>query len=104
MDLQDIAPSICGRFIDKNFGDIIMLTSLYVKSQLALDGANKRVKQFIGDERGVTAIEYAILGVAVAAIVLAVFGAADSPLRQALDGAITQITTSIDGAGVGTGE
>ncbi|MGY5579618.1 Flp family type IVb pilin [Vibrio cincinnatiensis] len=43
-----------------------MLTKLYVKSRLLLDS-------FAQDQRGVTAIEYAIIGVAISAIVIAVF-------------------------------
>ena len=43
-----------------------MLTTLFVKSSLSLEN-------FKNDQRGVTAIEYAIIGVAMSAIVLTVF-------------------------------
>ncbi|MCG3725516.1 Flp family type IVb pilin [Vibrio cincinnatiensis] len=65
-----------------------MLTKLYVKSRLMLD-------QFAQDQRGVTAIEYAIIGVAISAIVLAVFSG-DGSLGTALKGAITKISGNID--------
>ncbi|OOF01639.1 fimbrial protein [Salinivibrio sp. MA440] len=70
-----------------------MLTEMYVNTRLALES-------FAKDKRGVTAIEYAIIGVAISAIVLAVFngGDADSGLRGALENAITKITTNVDAA------
>ncbi|KGY09506.1 Flp family type IVb pilin [Vibrio sinaloensis] len=65
-----------------------MLTKAFVAAQSALYSFKK-------DERGVTAIEYAIIGVAVSAIVLAVF---NSDLKTALTGAITKISGNIDKA------
>lgn len=65
-----------------------MLTKLFVSAQSAL-------YSFKNDQRGVTAIEYAIIGVAISAIVLAMF---NSDLRTALEGAMTKITTAINGA------
>ena len=62
-----------------------MLTKLFVKASLALE-ANK--------QRGVTAIEYAIIGVAVSAIVLAVFNS-DNGLSGALSGAVSTISSNI---------
>ncbi|KXO09541.1 Flp pilus assembly protein, pilin Flp [Moritella sp. JT01] len=62
-----------------------MITKLYVKSAIALH-------EFKKDQRGVTAIEYAIIGVAVSAIVLAVF---NGSLKDALKGAMTTITANI---------
>ncbi|MCG3722558.1 Flp family type IVb pilin [Vibrio cincinnatiensis] len=64
-----------------------MLTKLYVKSRLLLDS-------FAHDQRGVTAIEYAIIGVAVSAIVLAVFSG-EGGLKEALEGAMENITGKI---------
>ena len=68
-----------------------MITSLYVKAKLAL-------QEFKNDQRGVTAIEYAIIGVAISAIVLAVF---NGDLQTALKGAMTKITSAIDTASTG---
>ncbi|MEZ8193857.1 Flp family type IVb pilin [Vibrio cortegadensis] len=65
-----------------------MLTKLFVKSTLALE-------EFKKDQRGVTAIEYAIIGVAVSAIVLALF---NGNLKDALTGAMSQITSNITNA------
>ncbi|MGR6833233.1 Flp family type IVb pilin [Aliivibrio wodanis] len=65
-----------------------MLTKLFVKSQLAL-------QSFKNDERGVTAIEYAIIGVCISAIVLAVF---NGTLRDALEGAMSTISSNIEAA------
>lgn len=65
-----------------------MLTKAFVAAQSALYSFKK-------DERGVTAIEYAIIGVAVSAIVLAMF---NSDLRTALTGAMTKITGNINKA------
>ncbi len=72
-----------------------MFTSIYIKVQLALE-------KFAQDQRGVTAIEYAVIGVAVAAIVAAVFGVDNSPLKTALSNAVTTISGSITGAGTTT--
>lgn len=65
-----------------------MLTKLFVKSTLALE-------EFKKDQRGVTAIEYAIIGVAVSAIVLALF---NGDLKDALTGAMSKITSNISNA------
>ncbi|EKO3557867.1 TPA: Flp family type IVb pilin [Vibrio metschnikovii] len=65
-----------------------MLTKFYVKSRLMLDS-------FAKDQRGVTAIEYAIIGVAISAIVLAVFSQ-DGGLKDSLMGAVEKITKNID--------
>ena len=65
-----------------------MFTALYVKSTLALES-------FKNNQRGVTAIEYAIIGVAMSAIVLAVF---NSDLKDSLIGAVGKVTNNIDKA------
>ncbi|WP_217511966.1 Flp family type IVb pilin [Vibrio metschnikovii] len=73
-----------------------MLTKLYVNTRLLLES-------FAKDQRGVTAIEYAIIGVAVSAIVLAVFNGSseEGGLKGALEGAMNKITGHInDAAGV----
>ncbi|CED57505.1 Flp family type IVb pilin [Aliivibrio wodanis] len=67
-----------------------MLTKLFVKSSIAL-------QNFKNDQRGVTAIEYAIIGVAISAIVLAVFQS-DNGLEGALQGAMDTITSNITDA------
>lgn len=67
-----------------------MLTKAYVKARLL-------VESFAQDQRGVTAIEYAIIGVAISAIILAVF-TTDGSLGTALKGAITKISENIDKA------
>lgn len=64
-----------------------MFTSTFVKLQLALE-------QFKKDQRGVTAIEYAVIGVAIATILGAVF-ASDGALDTALDGALSTLNTKM---------
>ncbi|MBF9002236.1 MULTISPECIES: Flp family type IVb pilin [Vibrio] len=59
-----------------------------------------KISAFIKDQRGVTAIEYAIIGVAISAIVLSVF---NSSLGDALTGAMSSITSNIGQAGVVSG-
>ncbi|EKO3766041.1 Flp family type IVb pilin [Vibrio metschnikovii] len=67
-----------------------MLTKLYVNTRLLLES-------FAKDQRGVTAIEYAIIGVAVSAIVLAVFqGTGEGSLQGALTNAMKKITGNIN--------
>jgi len=65
-----------------------MITALYIKTTNALSDFKK-------DQRGVTAIEYAIIGVAMSAIVLAVF---NGSLETALTGAMATIATNITSA------
>ncbi|WP_217510383.1 Flp family type IVb pilin [Vibrio metschnikovii] len=67
-----------------------MLTKLYVNTRLFLES-------FAKDQRGVTAIEYAIIGVAISAIVLAVFSG-DDGLKGALTKAMESITGNINKA------
>jgi pilus assembly protein Flp/PilA len=55
-------------------------------------------KKFTKNTQGVTAIEYAIVGVAIAAVVAAVFNT-DGTFKSTLTGAFTKITTSISSAG-----
>ncbi len=66
-----------------------MLTKLYVKAATAL---------YAKKQRGVTAIEYAIIGVAISAVVLAVFKTNDNGLKSALTNAMNSITTNISNA------
>ncbi|WP_062665621.1 Flp family type IVb pilin [Grimontia celer] len=54
------------------------------------------LKSFARDERGVTAIEYAIIGVAISAIVLAVI--TEGGLGQALSDAMDTIDSNIGSA------
>ncbi|MCL6271453.1 Flp family type IVb pilin [Sansalvadorimonas sp. 2012CJ34-2] len=66
-----------------------MFTKLYVKGQLLLD-------QLKNDERGVTAIEYAIVAVAIAGTVALVFtGDNTTGLGKALEAAMTSLTTQL---------
>ncbi|MGF1752329.1 Flp family type IVb pilin [Vibrio makurazakiensis] len=65
-----------------------MFTNLFVKTQLFIES-------FKSDQRGVTAIEYAILGVCMSAIVLAVFG---DGLTAALQSAVDAISQNITDA------
>ncbi|GLQ72188.1 Flp family type IVb pilin [Vibrio penaeicida] len=60
-----------------------MLTKLFVNAQLALE-------KFKKDERGVTAIEYAVIAVAISGIAFTVFSQT-GPLKVALAKAITTI-------------
>lgn len=68
-----------------------MFLSTFVKTKLFLE-------EFKNDERGVTAIEYAIIAVAIAAIVGGMFASDSGAFKTALDGAVTKIADAIDGA------
>ncbi|WP_261882024.1 Flp family type IVb pilin [Vibrio pelagius] len=68
-----------------------MFLSTYIKAKLLLE-------EFKNDERGVTAIEYAVLGVAVAAVVIAVFnGTGSGTLDDALTEGVKNIKNAMDG-------
>ena len=62
----------------------------------AYSGYQLRIEALAKDERGVTAIEYAIVGVSIAAICAYVFGDG-GPLQRALEQAIQTISDYIDG-------
>lgn len=57
-----------------------------------------RIKQFLKDESGVTAIEYGILAAAMAAAVAVIFGS-DGAFISALRGKFQTIADDITGAG-----
>ncbi|EGU38675.1 Flp family type IVb pilin [Vibrio scophthalmi] len=65
-----------------------MFNEIVIKAKVAVDN-------FINDQRGVTAIEYAIIGVAISALVLAVFATDGAGLEAAISGAITTISGNI---------
>lgn len=67
-----------------------MFTKAYVKTRLLLES-------FAKDQRGVTAIEYAIIGVAISAIVLAVFNT-DGSFKAVLTNALDKITSNVNSA------
>lgn len=72
-----------------------MFLSTYVKAKLFLE-------EFKNDERGVTAIEYAIVGVAIATVVALAFGTdASSGIGKALSDAVTTITNKVSGTTTG---
>lgn len=57
-----------------------------------------KLKQFLNDESGVTAIEYGILAAAMAAAVAVIFGN-DGAFISALRGKFEDIASDISGAG-----
>ncbi|PJC86101.1 Flp family type IVb pilin [Vibrio sp. HA2012] len=67
-----------------------MLLSTYVKAKIALENFKK-------DQRGVTAIEYAIIGVAIAGIVGVAFSS-DGDLYKNLSQAFTTIAGKLPSA------
>ncbi|CZF80701.1 MULTISPECIES: Flp family type IVb pilin [Grimontia] len=58
---------------------------------------SKIAKRFGRDERGVTSIEYAVIGVAISALVVAVFSNSGT-LKTTLDKALTNIAANIESA------
>ncbi|BDU36988.1 Flp family type IVb pilin [Vibrio nigripulchritudo] len=52
----------------------------------------KQLRKFIKDERGVTAVEYAIIAVVISGLILIAF---NSELGEALKGAIEQVKTNL---------
>lgn len=66
-----------------------MLTKLYVKASVAL-------RSFAEDRQGVTAIEYAVVAVAIAGIAFTVFGSSGG-LETALGNAMTKLQSYANG-------
>jgi len=67
-----------------------MITKLYVKTSVFLS-------QFKNDERGVTAIEYGLIAVAMAVLVTTAVG--DGGFIDKLEAAFTKVGSAIDTAG-----
>ncbi|ROV57780.1 Flp family type IVb pilin [Vibrio ponticus] len=65
-----------------------MFNQLCVKAKIGFD-------KFMNDQKGVTAIEYAIVGVAISAIVLGVVSTSDTGLGGALQAAFDRIITNV---------
>ncbi|CAH1608844.1 Flp family type IVb pilin [Vibrio sp. MMG022] len=65
-----------------------MITKLYVD-------ITNYLNELKNDEQGVTAIEYGLIGVAMAAFLILTF-ASDGTLIKALGGAFTDIATNLD--------
>ncbi|MDG3085996.1 Flp family type IVb pilin [Vibrio hannami] len=74
-----------------------MLLSTYVKAKLALE-------KFKNDERGVTAIEYAVIGGAIAAVLLVFFvneGGIQDGLTDAFEKLQSALGTATEDTGTG---
>jgi pilus assembly protein Flp/PilA len=56
----------CLKNVNNKHTELIMLLSTFVKAKLVLE-------EFKNDERGVTAIEYAVIGAAIAGVLAVVF-------------------------------
>ncbi len=57
--------------------------------------AKVRAEGFVNDQRGVTAIEYALIGVAMASLLAAIFGSQSSGFLGAINDAFLKIVSSI---------
>lgn len=64
------------------------MTKFYALTQL-------RMEKFVKDQRGVTAIEYALIGVAMATLLAFIFGDQNSGFLGALNDTFKAITTAI---------
>lgn len=73
---------------------MMLLTKAYAHSAALVHTTFNALKK---DQRGVTAIEYALVAVAITGVVAAVFGSdATGGLGAALKGAITKVTTALN--------
>ena len=57
--------------------------------------ARNFASKFIKNERGVTAIEYAIVAAGVSAVVLVIFNGNSGPVKTMLDDVFTQLSTRL---------
>ena len=68
---------------------------------LYLSAARAQVRnfasKFIKNERGVTAIEYAVVAAGVSAVVLFIFNKDTGPVRQMLEGVFNALKTKLTG-------
>lgn len=73
------------------------LTSLSLKVQMALSEGGRRISQAMRKENGVTAIEYAVIAVAVSAMLLTVFGSDDGSFVKAITDKFNTLSNNING-------
>lgn len=71
-----------------------MIISSYVTYKINSEVLRKKALDFSRSEKGVTAVEYAIVVAGVAAIVLAVFGT-DGPVNEMLKSTFTTLKTRV---------
>ncbi len=74
-----------------------MLQTISTKTYIAMtETVRSGIKRFARDERGVTAIEYGLIAVAIAALIIAVFyneGGFITKLKEKFEGLTTSINT-----------
>ncbi|MFC6378098.1 Flp family type IVb pilin [Tatumella terrea] len=73
------------------------LTSLSLKVQIVLSEGGRRICQAMRKENGVTAIEYAVIAVAVSAMLLTVFGSKDGSFVKAITDKFNELAKNING-------
>ena len=74
-------------------------TFLYVKATEAIHSFGARVGKFVKSEKGVTAVEYAIVVGGVAAVVAIIFGKEDdSPVKAMLTNIFKTVQDSVTGS------
>ncbi|WP_241575320.1 Flp family type IVb pilin [Rosenbergiella nectarea] len=74
----------------------IMMYGVVRSHNLVCDGVNK-FKQKLSKEDGVTAIEYAVIAVAISAMLLAVFGSGDKSFITAITDKFNTLSENIKG-------
>ncbi|GAA0482016.1 MULTISPECIES: Flp family type IVb pilin [Tatumella] len=74
---------------------INQLTSLSLKAQLFVTESGRRAFQVMRKEDGVTAIEYAVIAVAVSGMLLTLFGSQDAPFLKAITDKFTLLADNI---------
>ncbi|MBK5143536.1 Flp family type IVb pilin [Budviciaceae bacterium BWR-B9] len=67
-----------------------------IKGYIKLAQAKQAVKKFVNSEKGVTAIEYAVVVAGVTAVVMVVFGST-GPVKEMLEGTFETLKTRVEG-------
>ncbi|KGD75053.1 hypothetical protein HA49_07220 [Tatumella morbirosei] len=77
---------------------INQLTSLSLKAQIAVKERGYRAFRALSKEDGVTAIEYAVIAVAISGMLLALFGSDDATFLKAIKDKFTLLGNNITSA------
>lgn len=77
---------------------INQLTSLSLKAQIAVKESGYRAFRALSKEDGVTAIEYAVIAVAISGMLLALFGSDDATFLKAIKDKFTLLGDNITSA------
>lgn len=71
------------------------MNDIMINGYIKLTQAKETIQKFVTSEKGVTAIEYAVVVAGVAAVVMVIFGS-DGPVKEMLDTTFSSLKDRIE--------